>query len=99
MAEVYYVHIKGLGKDINGLQKVVWATRSQADKLAALREDINRRNRFVEIGEFMFAPSDILFIERAERELYDAPSYFRKRANREMQELGEGERKMIGDGF
>lgn len=76
----YKVHIKGLGKDQNGLENVIYATRSQVLKLAELRADTEKTSQFINIGRYLFAPKDIMFIERTEKESYDLPTYFKVRA-------------------
>ena len=76
----YKVHIRGLGKDQNGLENVVYVTQSQVLKLAQLRSDHENNGDFVCIGPYMFAPKDILFIEKADKDSYSLPTYFKEKA-------------------
>ena len=79
----YKIHIRGLGKDQNGIERVVYATRTQVLKLAELRADHEKNIDFVSIGQFMFSPRDILFVERTNKESYELPIYFKEKAAEE----------------
>lgn len=93
--EAYAVHIKGLGKDENGFQKVIWLTESQADVVTEMRNDVEKRHRMVEVGNYRFSPIDVMFMEKQKRDHYDLPKYFLDRKRKEQDNLIESSSKPV----
>ena len=89
MEEVYICHIKGLGHDSYGLEKVLWLTRSQVDKIVALRNDVEKSSKLVGVGSLIFSPKDVAYIEKCRKEPIDAPKYFRERVREEQKMMGD----------
>ena len=81
--ETYVIHIKGLSRDANGLENVVYATESQVEAIANMRDDPQTASTFIEMGSFIFAPKDISFIERKKKDKYDLPAYFKDKVSEE----------------
>ena len=80
---VNVIHLKYSGKDGNGLENVLFATDSQIATLVAMRNNPERRLNFVKIGNTIFSPIDVVYIEAREREKYELPRYFLDRVKKE----------------
>ena len=77
------IHLKYAGKDGNGFENVLFATDSQIATLVALRNSPEKRLNFVKIGNTIFSPIDVVYIESREREHYELPRYFLDRVKKE----------------
>ena len=96
MVKAFICHVRGFGKDRNGMENVIWLTSSQAKKLIALRNNPESSSKFVEVGDCVFSPKDVLFIEKKNRDWYDAPRYFKERIKEEVKQLEMLERRKDG---
>ena len=85
--KINVARIKGWGKDENGLDKVIYLTEKQVDILGQMRNDSEKRWCFVKVGEMMFSPMDVMYIEEKEKELHDLPRYVKKRLEYEAREV------------
>ena len=59
-SEIAAITIRGLGKDDNGLQQYVWATKKQLERLLESQFDEVERNFVFQIGDRGIRPCDIL---------------------------------------
>lgn len=87
MEETFICHVKGFGKDQNGMEKVLWLTKSQVDKVVSMRNDLEKASKLVGVGSLIFSPKDIAYIEKCKREWADAPKYFKERRIEEINRL------------
>lgn len=71
--------IKSLGKDENGIERMLWATESQYKEIIKRMNDPELRNSAVTIGPCSIPISRIDHIECKTKERYDLPSYFLER--------------------
>lgn len=85
--DAFICHVRGFGRDQNGLDNVLWLTESQARKLIALRNDPDNSSKLVEAGSYIFSPKDVLFIQKQTRDWYDAPRYFKNRLKEEAKKM------------
>lgn len=81
------VHLKHFTRDANGLENVIYATDSQISVLVGMRNDPEKRSNFVKIGNTIFSPMDVAFIETKSRESYELPKYFLERHEKESSSL------------
>ena len=77
------IHLKNAKKDANGLENVIFATESQISVIVGMRNDPEKRLNFVKIGNTIFSPMDVSFIETKEKDSYDLPKYFLERRKKE----------------
>ncbi len=96
MEEVYICHIKGFGKDTNGVEKVLWLTQSQVSKIVQLRNDPDKMSKMVVVGSIIFSPKDVGFIEKCVKSQNDAPKYFRERKAQEQKLLAGKDKGIMG---
>ena len=66
---------------------IIYATDSQVEILSHMRNDPEKRNNFVKVGNLTFSPNDISYIESQSRESYDLPKYFLERHKKESSQL------------
>lgn len=92
--EVVALTIKGLGKDNNGLQKYIWVTKSQLERLLESQYDAEERYFVFNIGGVGVRPCDIITFKTVKlKEAREWPS-FRKYILPEL----EKEKKKLGGG-
>ena len=77
------VHLKHATKDANGMENVIYATDSQVSIIVGMRNDPEKRLNFVKIGNTIFSPMDVSFIETRQKDSYDLPKYFLERKEKE----------------
>ena len=87
---LYAIKLKYLGQDSNGLQKFIWATKGQLDKISRMRNDEELRTKFVRIGNYIFSPMDIAYIEEKDVDNYGGPipAYAKQRYLEENEKAG-----------
>lgn len=73
--KVYAIKVRGMGKDMNGCDKYVWATKSQYEAIKERMNDPELRNSAVEIGEICFPISGVMFMEPRDKDYYNLPKY------------------------
>ncbi len=73
--KVYAIKLKYMGNDENGFVKYIWATEEQKQIIETMRNNIDQRHNFVEIGGISFAPIDVAYIELKNKSKYDLPKY------------------------
>ena len=73
--KVYAIKLKNMGNDEYGFTKYIWASKEQKEILEMMRNDVDKRYNFVEIGGVSFSPMDIAYIEEKEKIEYDLPKY------------------------
>ena len=78
---LYAITLKNMSRDANGLPNYVWATESQIQTLGKMRNNVEKRYEFVQIGNFIFSPMDISHIEKKDTEYYGGyiPKYAKNR--------------------
>lgn len=74
--KAYAIKVRGLGSDVNGVDKILWATESQVNEIKHRYNDPELRQTMVTVGTTSFPVSGVLYIEEREKELYDLPKYF-----------------------
>lgn len=91
--KINIARIKGWGVDANGVQRVIYLTEAQVDTLGIMRNDPDKRYCFVKVGNLMFSPMDVMYIEEVEKEAYELPPYALKRIQSEKQ-LTDGRKEI-----
>lgn len=72
----FAVKVRGFGVDVNGTEKLLWATESQADEIRRRFNDPELKGTMVTLGNTSFPISGVLYIEERDKERYDLPKYF-----------------------
>jgi len=68
--------VKGLGVDEHGLQKYLWATKSQAEQLLEAQFDSNKRYALFMLGNDSIRPCDIVRVQfKKVREVKEWPAF------------------------
>ena len=81
----YAIKVRVLGTDINGIDKLLWATESQANEIRRRFNDPDLKNTMVTLGKTSFQVSGVLYIEEKEKEYYELPKYFLENAEKQAQ--------------
>ena len=74
--KAYAIKVKGMGKDSNGMEKIIWATETQYEAIKQRYNDSELRNTMVEIGDISFPVLGVMFMEKRNKEPYVLPKYF-----------------------
>lgn len=83
--EVNLILLRNMPKDSNGLLVYMFATDKQVEQIIKLRNNPEKRNSFVKLGNYTFSPIDILYIKKEKDYGGAIPKYFLERYNNEKQ--------------
>lgn len=81
--EVNLIILKNMSKDSNGLPKYLFATDKQVEYICNLRNNPEKRYNFIKLGNYIFSPIDILYIEGRSDYGGAVPKYYFDRYNEE----------------
>lgn len=96
--KVYAIKLKNMGNDEHGFTRFIWASEEQKKILEMMRNDVDKRYNFVEIGGVSFSPMDISYIEEKNKVEYDLPKYVVERVKLdENKKLGLSHNKNIAN--
>lgn len=70
---LYAITLKNMGRDANGLPNYIWATESQVETIAKMRNNPETRYNLIEIGNFIFSTMDVSHIEKKDTSFYGGP--------------------------
>ncbi len=86
--EANLILLKNMPKDNTGLPMHMFATDKQVEQIIKLRNNPEKRNRFVKLGNYTFSPVDILYIKKVRDYGGALPGYYLSRYNEEKQLAG-----------
>ena len=83
--KVQVVNIHFIGNDL-----VIKVTETQAERLVAMNNNNDERNKLVKVGKFRIKPSSISYMEETMQERYDLPKYLTERIDKELEVKSAG---------
>ncbi len=83
MMEVNLIILKNTSRDNNGLPNYLFVTDRQVDYICKLRNDKDKRQNFIKLGNYIFSPIDIAYIEKKKDYGGAVPKYYIEQCKKE----------------
>ena len=83
--KVQVVNVHFMGNDL-----IIKVTLTQAERLVAMNNNNDERNKLVKVGKYRIKPSSISYMEEIMQERYDLPKYLTERIDKELEVKSAG---------